>query len=79
MKERMSKSYRKQVSVFGITVAAFGLLLWSRLLLVSSAPRIATATPTAHHASTPQPTIDALYGNDLKEPMPIEPITTHDR
>jgi hypothetical protein len=50
-----------RLSLFGLAVAAFGLLLWARLILVTGHPRIATADQPAHvqpatdSASAPQP------------------------
>lgn len=47
---------KPSVSLFACAACALGLLLWARLLLVSSPPRIATAEPFAPsttHAGKP--------------------------
>lgn len=38
---------RIPLGLFGLTVCAFGLLLWARLILVTGHPRVATADPAA--------------------------------
>lgn len=38
---------RVRVTAFGVTLLAFGLLLWARLLLVTNHPRTAIADPAA--------------------------------
>ncbi len=35
----------RRLTIFGITVAAMGLLLWARLILVTGRPRTAIADP----------------------------------
>jgi len=37
---------RLSFTMFGAVVCAFGILLWSRLLLVTKPPRVAMAEPT---------------------------------
>ncbi len=56
-----ARSSRLRVTLLGVACVAFGLLIWSRLLLVTNYPRTAVATPTANQAqhgttpATPQP------------------------
>jgi len=49
---------RVRVTLLGIACVAFGLLIWSRLLLVTNYPKTAIAEPQASaqgssHAATP--------------------------
>jgi hypothetical protein len=46
------------MSLFACAACALGLLLWARLLLVSSPPRIATADPVPHEPRCAQPTTE---------------------
>lgn len=42
---------KRQVTYFSLAVAAFGLLLWARLILVTGRPRAAIADPEKQAAA----------------------------
>ena len=67
----MNVRKHRHLRVFGLTVAALGVLLWARLLLVSSPPRIATAQPPLW-----QP--DPRFGEDERPPAPPPPPAPSD-
>jgi hypothetical protein len=54
--------FKPGISMFACAACALGLLLWARLLLVSSPPRIATAEPAP-----------AVQEPRCKQPMHTDP------
>ncbi|MFT3684602.1 MAG: hypothetical protein QM783_06670 [Phycisphaerales bacterium] len=63
---------KPSISLFACAACALGLLLWARLLLVSSPPRIATAEPAP---ALPQGLTVSAPRTDAK---PVQPAETPD-
>jgi hypothetical protein len=49
---RAARSRRLRFTGFGLVVCAFGILIWSRLLLVTKPPRVAMAEPPVAQGPT---------------------------
>lgn len=56
---RTAHARRLRVTLLGLACVAFGLLIWSRLLLVTSYPKTAIAEPSAPALPAATHTADA--------------------